>query len=130
VPINSLRPPDILAIMQRMHARGIIDSMRRVLAYIGKVFELAMVKEFVDWDPTIGIAAQLHQRNEGHFDALTNATEVGALLRAIDGYHGHPYCRAALWGRWCSCVPHMLRHAEWSEFDLESAEWRIPTVVS
>jgi integrase len=128
VPINSLRPPDILEIMQQMQARGIIDSMRHVLAYIRKVFELAMVKELVDRDPTIGIAAQLQQRNEGHFAALTNPTEVGALLRAIDGYHGLPYCRAAL--KLAPLVfvrPHMLRHAEWSEFDLESAEWRIPT---
>lgn len=32
VPVNSVRPPDILDVMQRMQARGIIDSMRRVLA--------------------------------------------------------------------------------------------------
>jgi integrase len=127
VPINSLRPPDILELMQRMQARGIIDSMRRVLGYISKVFELAMVKEFAERDPTIGIAAQLQQRNEGHFAALTKPAEVGALLRAIDGYQGHPYCRAAL--KLAPLVfvrPHMLRHAEWSEVNLDAAEWRIP----
>jgi len=67
VPVNSVRPPDILDVMQRMQARGISDSMRRVLAYISKVFELAMVKEVVERDPPKGIAAQLRQRNEGHF---------------------------------------------------------------
>lgn len=82
-PIGSVRPPDILDIMQRMQARDVIDSMRRVLAYISKVFELAMVRELALRDPTVGIAAQLRQRTEGHFDALTKPQEVGALLRAI-----------------------------------------------
>lgn len=127
VPVNSVPPPDILDVMQRMQARGIIDSMRRVLAYISKVFELAMVKELVERDPTTGIAAQLQQRNEGHFAALTKPVEVGGLIRAIYGYQGHPYCRAAL--KLAPLVfvrPHMLRHAEWSEMNLEAAEWRIP----
>jgi len=87
--------------------------MRRVLAYISKVFELAMVKELVERDPTTGIAAQLQQRNEGHFAALTKPVEVGSLLRAIHSYQGHPYCRAAL--KLAPLVfvrPHMLRHAE------------------
>jgi integrase len=127
VPIKKLRPPDILELMQRMQARGIIDSMRRVLGYLSKVFELAMVKELIDRDPTIGVAAQLQQYNEGHFAAITQPVEVGALLRAIHAYQGHPYCRAAL--KLAPLVfvrPHMLRYAEWSEIDLEAAEWRVP----
>jgi integrase len=110
-----------------MQARGIIDSMRRVLGYLSKVFELAMVKELIDRDPTIGVAAQLQQYNEGHFAAITQPVEVGALLRAIHAYQGHPYCRAAL--KLAPLVfvrPHMLRYAEWSEIDLEAAEWRVP----
>jgi integrase len=86
-----------------------------------------MVKELVERDPTTGIAAQLQQRNEGHFAAITKPVEVGALIRAIHGYQGHPYCRAAL--KLAPLVfvrPHMLRHAEWSEINLEAGEWRIP----
>jgi integrase len=125
VPINTLRPPDILELMQCMQARGIVDSMRGVLAYIGKVLELAMVKELVDRDPTVGVAAQLQQRNEGHCAALTKPADVGALLRAMHGYQGHPYCRAVR-----KLAPlvfvrrHMPCHAEWAEFDLDSAQWR------
>jgi integrase len=84
-----------------------------------------MVKELVDRDPTVGVAAQLQQRNEGHCAALTKPADVGALLRAMHGYQGHPYCRAVR-----KLAPlvfvrrHMPCHAEWAEFDLDSAQWR------
>jgi integrase len=49
------------------------------------------------------------------------------LLRAIDGYAGHPQTKAAL-----QIAPHVfvrpseLRYAEWSEFNFEYATWTIP----
>ncbi|MGZ8217577.1 tyrosine-type recombinase/integrase [Methylomagnum sp.] len=48
-------------------------------------------------------------------------------MRAIDGYEGSFIVRCAL--RLAPLVfvrPSELRGAEWSEFDLERAEWRIP----
>src|SRR5262249_51784958 len=52
---------------------------------------------------------------------------IGALLRAIDGFDGQPTTRLAL--RLAGYVfvrPGELRHAEWKEFDLDGAVWRIP----
>jgi hypothetical protein len=95
-PIGPLRPPDILQLMKRMQARGIIDSMLRVLGYISKVFRFAMVKELADRDPTIGIADALEKRVESHFAAITEPGEAATLMRAIYGYAGHPVTCAAL----------------------------------
>jgi integrase len=50
-------------------------------------------------------------------------------MRAIDGYSGHPVTALAL--KLAPLVfvrPGELRAAEWSEFDLPNAEWRIPGV--
>jgi len=126
LPVNSVRPPDILDVMHRMQARGIIDSMRRVLAYVSKVFELAMVKELVERDPTTGIAAQLQQRTEGHFAAITKPVEVGALLRAIHGYQATSIAgRRSSWRRWCSSVPtcYAMRNGR-------KSTWKPPSGVS
>lgn len=65
--------------------------------------------------------------NEKHHAAITNPTEVGQLLRAIDGYEGHFVVRCAL--RLAPLLfvrPGELRHAEWSEIDLDKAVWNIP----
>jgi integrase len=62
-----------------------------------------------------------------HFAALTDPVAVGGLLRAIDGYDGHIYTKAALQLAPLVFVrPGELRGAEWHEFDLDGAEWRIP----
>jgi integrase len=49
------------------------------------------------------------------------------LLRTIDGYTGQPITALAL--KFAPLVfvrPGELRGAEWSEFDLDNSEWRIP----
>ena len=59
--------------------------------------------------------------------ALTDPAEIGALLRAIDGYEGQPVTKAAL--KLAPLVfvrPGESRGARWSEFDLDAGEWRIP----
>jgi integrase len=59
--------------------------------------------------------------------AVTEPRAVGELLRAIDGYQGHPATTAAL-----ELAPHVflrlvkLRAAHWNEVDFEQALWRIP----
>src|SRR5262249_46206242 len=58
---------------------------------------------------------------------LRSTCGMGGLLRAIEGYDGHAPTKAAL--RLAPLVfvrPVELRHAEWSEFDLSSAQWSIP----
>lgn len=125
--IGSLGPADILDVMKRMQARGIVDSMLRVLGYISKVFRMAMVAELADRDPTVGVADALEKRTEKHFAAITEPSKVAQLMRAIHAYEGHPVTCAAL--KFAPLVfqrPHMVREAEWTEVDLDGAEWRIP----
>ena len=52
---------------------------------------------------------------------------IGTLLRAIHGYQGNFITQSALCLAPLTFVrPGELRKAEWSEIDLEAAEWRIP----
>lgn len=63
-----------------------------------------------------------------HFAAITEPHQVAKLLVVIHGYSGHPYAAAAL--KLAPPVfvrPWELRSAEWSEIDLNAAEWRIPS---
>jgi integrase len=59
--------------------------------------------------------------------AVTDPAKVGELLRAIEGYCGNPATSHALKLAAMTFVrPGELRRAQWSEFDLDNAEWRIP----
>ena len=62
-----------------------------------------------------------------HRAAITEPKRVGELLRAIDGYLGQPSTHYALkLAPFVFLRPGKLRAAEWSEIDLDNAEWRIP----
>src|SRR5262249_39287641 len=80
-----------------------------------------------DRDPSADLRGALVAPTVRHRAAILEPEAVGALLRAIDGFEGYTATAMAL--RLAPLVfvrPGELRHAEWQEFDLESAEWRIP----
>ena len=63
----------------------------------------------------------------GHFAAPTDPKDVAPLLRAIDGFQGSFVVKCALQLAPLLFVrPGELRAAEWSEVDLDAAEWNIP----
>lgn len=73
------------------------------------------------------MSGALAPTKEKHLATITDPQEVGALLRAIDGYEGAWITRCAL--RLAPLVfvrPGELRQAQWAEFDFEKSEWRIP----
>lgn len=56
-----------------------------------------------------------------------SSNEIGAFLRACDTYIGTFEVRAAMGLAWLTLARSMeVLEAEWSEFDLDNATWRIP----
>lgn len=130
-PIADLRPPEVLEPLRKVEARGAVESAHRILGVCGQIFRFATAAGLVESDPTRDLRGALARPVETHFAALTNPAEVGALLRAVDGYRGNLETRVALrLGILTFVRPGNLRMAEWSEFhdieDPERAEWRIP----
>jgi integrase len=61
------------------------------------------------------------------YAAITDPAKVGQLMRAIAEYDGQRTTHAALrLAPYVFVRPGELRCAEWTEFDLEGAVWRIP----
>jgi integrase len=59
--------------------------------------------------------------------AILEPKAIGELLRNIEGYMGSHIVRCALrLAPYAFVRPGELRNAEWSEFNFEAAEWRIP----
>lgn len=79
-----------------------------------------------DRDPTADLKGALTKPTEKHHAAITDPKELGGLLRAIDTFTGTHIVRCALQLAPLLFVrPNELCTAEWSEFDLNSAEWSI-----
>lgn len=127
LPIAELKPPQLLHAMRRIEARGAIETAHRALQACGQVFRYAIATGRAERDPTPDLRGALKPVLVQHMPAITDPKRVGELLRAIEDYKGMPITRAALQLAPLVFVrPGELRKAEWSEFDLEATEWRIP----
>lgn len=127
MPVAAIRPRDVLAVGERVEARGATDSARRIVNLVGQVLRYAIAAQLVEVDVTSGLRGALAPHVGGHHAAITNPDQVGPLLRAIEGYMGHYSVMGALrLSPYVFVRPGELRMAEWTEFDLDGAEWRIP----
>ena len=128
-PIASLTAADLIRVIERIEQRGSVDIARRVHNYIGRVFRYAVGRGLATRDPSRDIELKdiLPPADVRHHASVTDPKEAGGLLRAIEGFTGAVATRCAL--RLAAVVfvrPGELRHAEWTEFDFDKAEWRIP----
>ncbi len=124
-PISRITAPELLAVVRRIEKRGALESAHRTLRICGQVFRYAVATGRAQRDPSSDLRGALPPVKRTHFAALTEPKEVGPLLRVLDGYRGTLIVRCAL--RFAPLVfvrPGELRHAQWSDIDLEAAEWR------
>lgn len=126
-PITGIKAPDLLAVLQKTEARGKLESAQRAKQYAGLVFRYAIATGRAQDDPSASLRGTLTTPKTQHRASITDPKKIGPLLRAIDGYSGTFVAACALkLGPLLFVRPGELRHAEWSEIDLDAAEWRIP----
>ena len=126
-PVDAIKAADILKVLRKIEGRGLHETAQRVKSLCGRIFRYAVATGRAERDPTADLHGALAPVKATHFAAITEPKRIGALLRAIDGYQGEPGVMAAL--KLAPLVfvrPGELRGAEWSEIDLDAAEWRIP----
>ncbi len=127
MPIAEIEPADVLVAVRRIEGKGKLESARRTLQLAGSVFRYAVATARLKSDPTRDLKGALTSPTVTHYGAVIDPAGVGELLRSIDGYEGQPITKFAM-----QLAPHVfvrpgeLRHAEWSEIDLERSLWTIP----
>ena len=125
-PISALTSPELLGVLRRLERRGKHETAHRAKQRVGQVIRYAIATGRAERDPTTDLRGALAPVKVTNRAAVTKPREVAELLRALHGYDGHPVVEAAL--KLAPLVfvrPGELRAAEWSEIDLEAAEWRI-----
>jgi integrase len=126
-PVSEVTSAEILAAIRPIEARGHHETATRTRSKIGEVFRYAIATGRCENDPTSALRGALIRPQVTHRAAIIEPKAFGGLLRAIDGYEGAAETRIAL--RLLALTfarPGELRHAEWTEFDLEKATWDIP----
>jgi len=125
--IDTIRPTELLALLKRVEDRGAIETTHRVQQNCGQVFRYAVSTGRAQSDPSRDLRGALTPWKPEHYPTVTDAREVGRLLRDIWSYEGGFITKCAMkLSPMLFVRPGELRRAEWNEINLEAAEWRIP----
>ncbi|MDX8410866.1 MAG: integrase arm-type DNA-binding domain-containing protein [Mariprofundaceae bacterium] len=124
-PITDITAPKLLEAVRRIENRGALETAHRALGNCGQVFRYAIATGRAERNPAGDLRGSLPPAKSTHFAAITEPRRVAELLRMLDGYEGTHTVRCAL--RLAPLVfvrPGELRKAEWTDIDLDAAEWR------
>lgn len=127
IPIAQITPHEALAVLRKVEATGAYESARRMRSVLSRVFRYGVATVRCDKDVAADLRGAIAVPKVKHFAAITKPSEVGSLLRAIDGYSGHKVTVMAM-----RLSPHVLlrpgelRQAEWTDIDFYEATWFIP----
>ena len=127
MPITEITSPVVLRCLRKPEAKGHYETARRLRSIIGSVFRHAIAIGLAENDPTFALRDALIRPTVTSRAAITDKTELGGLMRAIDGFQGQVTTKIAL--ELLAIVvtrPGELRHSTWKEFDFNEAVWTIP----
>ena len=126
-PILQVTAAKLLDTIQKIEKRGNIETAHRAMMVCGQIFRYAIASGRAQADLSLVLKGSLIPVVEKHHASITDPKKIGALLRTLEGYEGSFLTNRALKLAPLLFVrPGELRHAEWSEIDLDVSEWRIP----
>jgi integrase len=126
-PIAQITPAEVLVILKKIELSGRRETARRLRGALSTVFRLAIATLRATNDPTFALRGALSPPIIVHRPAITDESELGALMLSIDEYDGWPTVRAALHLVALTMTrPGEVRHMQRSEIIWPKAMWRIP----
>jgi len=124
-PIADVTPPQLLEAVRRIEKRGALETAHRVLSSCGQVLRFAVATGRAERVISVDLRGALPPVKGEHFASVTEPEKVANLLRAMDGYEGtFTVCCALRLAPLVFVRPGELRHAQWTDIDLDVGEWR------
>ncbi|MEQ6435411.1 integrase arm-type DNA-binding domain-containing protein [Comamonas sp. w2-DMI] len=128
-PMAAVEPMELLSVLQKVEARGAMETADRALMLARQVWRYWLpTASNTQRDITEGLKSRLTPYRGKNFPAIVEPGRFGELLRAMHAYKGGPLVRTALLlAPLLYQRPGNLRMMEWSELDLEAGLWTIPS---
>lgn len=127
--MSEVEPMELLAVLQKVEARGAVETADRALMLARQVWEYWLPESNkAQRNITEGLKARLIPYRGTNFPAILDPKRFGELLRAMAAYKGGPVVRTALLlAPILFQRPGNLRMMEWAELDMEAGLWTIPS---
>lgn len=126
LPIRSVTAAHLLGIIREIEKRGAQSVAVLIRQWSGQIFRFAVATLRADSDPAAALNGAIKRAPVRHNPPLSKE-EIPKFLQLTGKYGGYRGTVIALDLILYTFVRTVeLRKAEWSEFDLDAAEWRVP----
>lgn len=126
LPVKQIIPAHILDVLKTAQEKNGPSVAAEAKRTMSGVFELAVSTLRADTDPVYPVRKALPANKTQHKRPL-EADAIGQILRDVDAHGGRHETIGAFRLMWLTlCRPSEAVDAEWAEFDLDAAIWRIP----
>lgn len=125
--IDAIKRADVIALIRRVEKRGSVATAVKVRQRMSQVFSYAIATGVIEANPT----AEMHAVTEGMGQHKPHPflpfSEMPKTMAAIrDCASGHQLKAALMLMIYTASRPGEVRHAEWSEINLDAAIWTTP----
>ncbi len=125
-PIDDISASELLTVLRNVESRGALDLTHRLLQSCGQVFAYALITERATRNPAAELRGALKAPIKTNYSYL-RAADLPEFLAKLNEYDGNLQTKLAIQFLLLTFVrTGELRGAQWAEFDLDKAEWRIP----
>lgn len=126
-PVQEVTRPELVALVRKVEKRGALNVAGKIRQWLSQIFRYGLAKGSVESNPAtdLDVVAAIAPRTKNH--PHVHLSEIPILLGKLDAAKCDVMTRIAVRLLLLTGVrPGELRHAPWSEIDLESATWTIP----
>jgi integrase len=125
-PIADIGAQELLVPLRVVEKSGALDLAQRIMQSCGQIFMYAIATGRANRNPVPDLRGALKTPVKTHLAHLKTA-DLPEYLQKLEAYDGAPETKMALKMLLLTFVRTTeLRAAEWTEINLDKAEWRIP----
>lgn len=129
-PMDEIEHLELLEVVKKKETEGKLETAQRLLQYCGQIWKYAVTHGKAKHNIVADIDRKyaLKKPISKNFPHITSEKELSTLLKDMDNYWGNTsvkYCLKLY--PYLFVRPSELRLAEWSEFDFDKREWKVPT---
>jgi len=125
--LKEIIAPILLSVLRTIEERGTAETAHRVKQIAGQIFRYGIAIGECEHDISADLRGALTPVISKHHSSFTDTKDIAGLVRAMVGFNGSFIVKCALWfSAYTFARPGEVRHAEWTEINIESREWKIP----
>lgn len=125
--IESIKRADVIALIRKIEKRGSVATAVKVRQRMGQVFNYAIAIGLLDTNPTAEMHAVTEKIGQHKHHPFLPFSELPKTMATIQqSVAGQQLRSAFMLMIYTASRPGEVRHAEWSEIDLDGATWTTP----